>query len=418
MFHQGVDQQPPSLARKVPAIKIAFRVVPVFAVMVWLIASQLSGHDIFLVKQLPAKQVIVAQGGYVPKVLLRKNGELLATFKTGAGHSGKTGRASLARSRDGGRTWSKPVTIFDMPNTDDSTDALGELPDGELVFAAVSYTYWKGDEHDIKYFHADTYVIRSKDDGVTWTPPAKVNTAPLTWSYPYGRMVILHDGTILLSGFGGYLPKDPDDNSYLRDPYQPNDTAYLPFGAENRSKPENLRGDFSFIVRSHDGGNTWSDLTVVARHFNETTILPLKDGRLLVVMRSQIGAHLATAFSSDQGRSWTAPQQITANGEHPGDLLRVADGRILLSYGERNRPYGVQAMLSSDEGLSWDYQNRLVLVWDGDHKDIGYPISVQRNDGAIVTLYYSVDGPPIFKGSELGVINAFAKAVIWHLPEK
>ena len=53
MFHQGVDQQPPSLARKVPAIKIAFRVVPVFVVMVWLIASQLSGHDIFLVKQLP-----------------------------------------------------------------------------------------------------------------------------------------------------------------------------------------------------------------------------------------------------------------------------------------------------------------------------------------------------------------------------
>lgn len=121
-------------------MKIAFRMPPLFVVLVWLIAYRLGGYDIFLVKQMAAKRVLVAQGGYVPKVLLRKNGELLATFKTGAGHSGKTGRASLSRSTDGGYTWSKPVTIFDMPDADDSTDAVGELLDGELIFAAVSHT--------------------------------------------------------------------------------------------------------------------------------------------------------------------------------------------------------------------------------------------------------------------------------------
>lgn len=367
-----------------------------------IVSIQLNSQGISSRKDIHASRVVVAQGGYFPKLLLRKNGELLATFKTGAPHSGKTGRASLSRSVDGGYTWSRPVTIFDIPDADDSTDALGELSDGTLLFAAVSYT-WKGEQYSDESFRADTYVIHSHDDGATWMPPLKVNTTPFTWSYPYGRILTLDDGTLLLSCFGGYLPKDSED-SQAHSERQP-------------AKREELRGDFAFVVRSHDGGKTWGNSSLVARHYNEITIMPLKNGALLAVIRSDTGGHLATTISSDQGQTWSAPKQITADQEHPGDLIRLADGRILMSYGERNRPYGIRALLSSDEGISWDKENTLELATDGDHPDLGYAVSVQRNDRALVTLYYVVYGNPIFNGSEDGVVNAFTKAIIWQLPD-
>ena len=48
-------------------------------------------------------------------------------------------------------------------------------------------------------------------------------------------------------------------------------------------------------------------------------------------------------------------------------------------------------MLSSDEGETWDTGNKLLLVGDGGHRDCGYPSSVQRDDGTIVTVYYAWD---------------------------
>jgi hypothetical protein len=371
----------------------------------------LRGEDIPALQPVPAERVVIARSGYFPKMVIRADGELLCTFKTGSPHAGKTGRASLARSSDGGRSWSQPVTVLDFPDADDSLDAVGELPDGTLIFAAVSYT-WKGEKltNDAdKDFRAGTYVLFSKDDGRHWSTPAKVNTEPYTWAYPYGRIVRLDDGTLLLSCFGGYIPKGPEDSRAELEQMLKNGQKPL--------KPESERGNFCFLVRSRDGGKTWGDPSLIARYHNEVTLIALKNGGLMAVIRSDEGGHLSSTFSTDRGRSWSAPQQITGNAEHPGDLLRLADGRILLSYGERNRPYGIQAIWSTDEGRTWPQKNKLVLAHDGDHPDLGYPISVQRKDGKIVTAYYVVNGEPVFKSSQEGVVNAFTKAVIWQMPQ-
>ncbi len=364
-------------------------------------------EEVYLLEPLSAERVIVAKGGYFPRLLQRRNGELIATFKTNAPHIGKGGRASMSRSKDGGRTWSSPVTVFDKPDADDSTDSLGELPDGTLLFAAVSYT-WPGERYTHVGWRADTYTIESKDGGETWSAPRRVNTAPLTWSYPFGRIVRLQDGTLLLSGFGGYLPILEQEWDL-----KPSNRPDAPH------KPEDKIGQFCYLVRSHDNGKTWGELSILGRHFNEVTIMPLKNGSLLAVMRSEQGGHLSSAFSSDQGRTWSAPKQVTADREHPGDLLRLANGDILLSFGERNKPYGVRAILSHDEGRTWDTAHPIMLAWDGDHGDLGYAISAQRPDGRIVTLYYIVYGerdPQGLKG--FAPANAFIKGVIWDLPKR
>ena len=85
---------------------------------------------------------------------------------------------------------------------------------------------------------------------------------------------------------------------------------------------------------------------------------------------------------------------------HPGHLMRLKDGTILLSYGNRLPHPGVEVMFSSDEGKSWSEPYRLL---DVDSGDSGYPSSVQRKDGQVVTAYYA-KGIPGHPGYHMGVV--------------
>ncbi len=345
-----------------------------------------AADDVHQLAPLPATRVTVAKGAYFPRLVAARGGELLAFFKTGAAHIGKGGRASLSRSADGGLSWSPPVTVFDRPDADDGIVATGVTRDGVLHAAAVSYT-WTGDRYTTNGWTATTWSIRSHDAGRTWSEPVRVNTAPLDWAYPFGHILEEPDGTLLLSGYGGPLPKTEG-------------------GAQ-----------ISFLVRSRDGGKTWGDYTAIASGYNELTMHPRRDGSLLAVLRSAAGGHMASTYSADGGRAWSRPERISEDREHPPDLLRLAGGGLLLSFGQRNKPFGVQAMLSRDDGKTWERSSRVVLAWDGDHSDLGYPVTIQRKDGRLVTVYYVVHGerdPEGLKG--IAPANASVRAVIWDTP--
>lgn len=72
-------------------------------------------------------------------------------------------------------------------------------------------------------------------------------------------------------------------------------------------------------------------------------------------------------------------------------MIRLADGRLCLTYGYRAEPFGIRARLSDDNGLTWG--DEIGIRNDGGGRDIGYPRSVQRKDGQIVTVYYFHDAP-------------------------
>jgi hypothetical protein len=112
-----------------------------------------------------------------------------------------------------------------------------------------------------------------------------------------------------------------------------------------RSKAET---DFKmrvFVVRSTDQGKTWHYLSTVAapradvadntEGFNESTIVQLADGRLLVVMRTGNYSPLAASWSRDEGMTWSEPTAL--QGVSPGVdpcLVKLRDGRLALSYGQ------------------------------------------------------------------------------------
>jgi hypothetical protein len=96
-------------------------------------------------------------------------------------------------------------------------------------------------------------------------------------------------------------------------------------------------------------------------------------------------------ISTDNGESWThvgEPVRDTGEG-NPPHLLKLADGRLCLTYGRRAEPFGIFARLSKDGGKTWTVP--ICLRDDGGGRDLGYPRSVQRPDGRVATVYYFWD---------------------------
>ena len=114
---------------------------------------------------------------------------------------------------------------------------------------------------------------------------------------------------------------------------------------------------------------------------------------LLTAIRRREGpkSWVETYRSRDGARSWQAdavPAPDLGEG-NPPSLIRLKDGRLCLTYGYRAPPYGIRARLSGDGGRTWGAE--VVLRADGGGRDLGYPRSVQRPDGKIVTVYYFWD---------------------------
>jgi hypothetical protein len=89
--------------------------------------------------------------------------------------------------------------------------------------------------------------------------------------------------------------------------------------------------------------------------------------------------------SGDDAATWQRRQKLTGAQQHPGHFARLKDGRLLLSYGNRVDPKGVDIRFSADEGETWSEPLR-VTDFQGDG---GYPSSVQLPDGQVLTAFYA-----------------------------
>jgi hypothetical protein len=81
-------------------------------------------------------------------------------------------------------------------------------------------------------------------------------------------------------------------------------------------------------------------------------------------------------------------QRFRVRWRPPSSLIRLRDGRLAITYGHRSPPFEIRARLSADSGRTWGTE--ITLREDGAQWDIGYPRTVVRPDGKIVTTYYWV----------------------------
>lgn len=175
-----------------------------------------------------------------------------------------------------------------------------------------------------------------------------------------------------------------------------NPLPWIPFGNVHRGEDEalyaamylNLNGlTETFFMRSADDGISWKVHGRIAEKSNETAVLPLGNGRWLAAVRTE-NLGILQYGSEDGGRSWRFGQLVTLRRQVTGHLLLMKDGRIMLSYGNRNQGhFGVDARISEDGGKEWGEPFRLA---EAPCSDCGYPSTVECEDGSLLTLYYTM----------------------------
>ena len=159
-----------------------------------------------------------------------------------------------------------------------------------------------------------------------------------------------------------------------------------------------------FCARTTDGGKSFNFVSWIGPEPEGYSIMPasvrLSESRILVAVRRREGKDGIAAgrcwielyASDDDGSSWrllNTPVNNTGMNGNPPALLRLHDGRLCMTYGYRDPPYGIRAKLSGDEGMTWGEE--IILRDDGGTPDLGYPRTVQRPDGSILTAYYFAD---------------------------
>ncbi len=156
-----------------------------------------------------------------------------------------------------------------------------------------------------------------------------------------------------------------------------------------------------FCARTTDGGKSWNFVSWIGPEPEGYSIMSstvqLSPSSLLTTIRRKEGPqHWIEAYlSKDDGRNWTwlnkpAPSTGDSSG-NPPSMLKLRDGRLAIIFGYRAAPFGMRARLSSDDGQSWGEE--IHLRDDGGCWDLGYPRTIQRPDGKLVSVYYFNDDP-------------------------
>lgn len=142
---------------------------------------------------------------------------------------------------------------------------------------------------------------------------------------------------------------------------------------------------------------------------NETAFFYLGGGRWIAAARRwRAGQALDLFRSNDDGKTWKYESQLTEPRQHPAHLVRLHNGDLLLTYGNRiPGEYGVAAKISEDEGETWNEE--FLIIDDLNSGDSGYPASTQLPNGQVLTVYYSVNVAP-HQRYHMGT-------VLWNLPK-
>ena len=304
------------------------------------------------------------------------DGRLVGVFDRG-------GDAFARYSSDGGRTWLPPERLFAHPKGlgDFGLHNLVADKNGELHLIYTGYTAGKT-IYETKF---DVYHFGSTNGRKNWKPGVLVQKGY------YGSLlsvIVLKSGRIILPVC--YLTPRVWSNR---------GTGFDAFTDMGRFE--------SGAFYSDDGGDSWKRADAVfkvpspyigADGIIEPIALELKDGRVWMLLRTQLGRFFES-FSKD-GSVWTKPTPTPIfSSDSPPSLTRLKDGRIVMlwnnclrfSYAQGGR-HVIHAAISEDDGKTWrGYREVAANPFineppppNGDH-GVAYTLPALAKDGTIIT---------------------------------
>jgi photosystem II stability/assembly factor-like uncharacterized protein len=355
---------------------------------------------------------------YKPFVAKLQSGELLVVafcFGPIAGVDGYAERAVFWRSKDGGRTWGTREERLDIQGREFGLTALS---DGTLLMTC----HWLARDVFNPSKHTHSKVFRSTDEGRTWS---EIRIGP--------------------DGFPNQAQTSADWMAFeIPDKDRPGKfLACLGVSMQHgkQNAPKVVR-----IWQSRDSGKTWdkslrpdtAGWIDVDGFFSQTVTFTTASGRLLHPVRvDRTGPHwhipgtpkLLAKESGDQGdrmmlwksadggKTWSKHRKhgtFGTYGEMYPRFLTLKDGRTLLTFTVRSNPtdghgLGLRAILSSDEGRTWDFSHDRLVISDVNQgaSGGGFGNTIQLRDRSLVSVYS-------YRGADT---KTRVEAVRWSLPE-
>jgi hypothetical protein len=169
-------------------------------------------------------------------------------YFSGIADGSGTNTIQLAKTTDGGQTWSAPVTtsrFLPLPNNfphqafrNLTLPIMAVGPRGEIYITYADYNPLRAGTPDEDGMQADIKLVKSLDGGATWSAPVRVNQDETNADQFQQYLRVTPRGQLDVSYFDRRLDRpDPPDH------------------------PGNFFID-TFLSRSNDGGATWKDSRV------------------------------------------------------------------------------------------------------------------------------------------------------------
>lgn len=301
----------------------------------------------------PSPPALAGEFEHPPRIVQLPDGAL-AGFSLAL--EGGQQRVVMQTSSDQSRTWSDPQVVLDLPAEPGNWSGPEVLVDrhGEIHLALIN--------------DAHTGIIRTGE--ATPRPPTAERTLNLWHTKSSAGRTEWRAPRKIWDGYTGAL------NSFIQTRAG---KLILPFSFRTKRSWRNRGGGFneftymgdfsSTVIHSDDDGETWQlspDALMIptpdirgAYGAVEPVVVELKDGRVWMLIRSQMG-RFYESFSKD-GARWSPAQPTSIiSSDSPAGIVRLPDGRLVMLWNECLRyPYAyggrqvLHGAVSEDEGRTW-----------------------------------------------------------------